>query len=59
MTPICETYEERRKMYFSKFEKTIIIETTDPILYGICNIDRYGVLDQDQQKIQIKSLDLN
>ena len=33
---------DRRAQFLGRFEKRITIETTDPILYSICNIDRYG-----------------
>jgi hypothetical protein len=55
LRPLCEVENEKRKQYFSKFEKVITIETTDPLLYNICNIDRFGA--QDENKISIKSLD--
>ena len=54
--PMADQYEQRKKKYYSQFEKTITVETTDPILYGICNIDRFQ--DKNNQ-IQIVTTNMS
>ena len=40
--PADELLNERINAHHSTFTRKITVETTDPILFAICNLDRYG-----------------